>query len=224
MADMVKAALGLLFLGAVMACALFLPAGTLVWWQGWVFLAIFLGASLLITLYLAAKDPALLRRRLHAGPSSESALAQKIIWVLASIGFLGLLVVPALDVREGWSRLPAGLEIAGDALVALGFFVVFLTYRENSFTAATIRVESDQLVVATGPYSAVRHPMYAGALIMFVGMPLALGSWWGFLPSVALTGCLVWRLMEEEAFLCANLPGYAAYRGKVRARLVPGVF
>jgi len=105
--------------------------------------------------------------------------------------------------------------------VALGFLVGFFVFKENTFTSATIELAPDQKLVSTGPYALVRHPMYAGALVMLFGMPIALGSWWGLLVTVAMVPALIWRLFEEEKFLARNLPGYVAYQTKVRYRLIP---
>jgi protein-S-isoprenylcysteine O-methyltransferase Ste14 len=143
---------------------------------------------------------------------------------LASLGFLGLLVVPGLDHRFGWSHMPALVALAGDALVVLGWLGIFLVFKENSFTSATIELAPDQRVISTGPYAQVRHPMYAAALVMLLGMPIALASWWGVLIVVALLPALIWRLVDEEKFLARNLPGYAEYRRKVRYRLMPRVW
>ena len=207
-----------------MGLLLFLPAGTLQYWQAWLYLCVFFGVSVLITLYLMKNDPALLKRRLSAGPTAEKEKAQKIIMLFASIGFIGLLVVPALDYRFRWSSVPAYMVIAGNILTVVGFYITFLVYRENTFTSATIEVASDQRVVSTGPYAVVRHPMYAGGLLYLFGMPLALGSYWGLLVFVAVLPALIWRLLEEEKFLAKNLPGYVEYCAKVRWRLIPKVF
>jgi protein-S-isoprenylcysteine O-methyltransferase Ste14 len=149
---------------------------------------------------------------------------QKIIMLFASIGFIASLVVPALDHRFMWSSVPRFAVIAGDLLTAVGFYLIFLVYKENSFTSATIEIGEDQRVVSTGPYAFVRHPMYAGGLLLFIGSPVALGSYWGLLAFVAALPALVWRLLDEERFLAKNLPGYVEYCAKVRWRLIPGVF
>jgi protein-S-isoprenylcysteine O-methyltransferase Ste14 len=114
--------------------------------------------------------------------------------------------------------------VVGDVLTALGFFIVFRVFKENSFTAATIEVAPDQRVISTGPYAIVRHPMYSGALVMLVGTPLALGSWWGLLMSVLMIFAIAWRALDEEGFLLKNLPDYAEYCQRVRYRLVPFVW
>jgi protein-S-isoprenylcysteine O-methyltransferase Ste14 len=219
-----KAFRGLLILFLVMAALLFLTAGTIRYWQAWVYLAVFFGASFLITLYLAKNDPALLKRRLSAGPWAEKEQTQKIIMAFTSIGFLALIVTPALDFRFGWSAVPLPIVAAGNVLIAIGYAIIFLVYKENTFTSATIEVAKDQRVISTGPYALVRHPMYAGGLLYLLGMPLALGSWWGLVPFAATLPFLIWRLVDEEEFLARNLPGYAEYRNKVRFRLIPGVW
>ena len=184
----------------------------------------FFGASFLVTLYLAKYDPALLKRRLSGGPWAEKEQTQKIIMAFTSIGFLALIVTPALDFRFGWSAVPLPIVAAGNALVAIGYAIIFLVYKENTFTSATIEVAKDQRVISTGPYALVRHPMYAGGLLYLLGTPLALGSWWGLVPFAATLPFLIWRLVDEEEFLVRNLPGYAEYRNKVRFRLMPGVW
>jgi protein-S-isoprenylcysteine O-methyltransferase Ste14 len=202
----------------------FVPAGTLGYWQAWVYLSIFTGASILTTLYLIRHDPALLERRMKGGPMAERRPTQKLIMLGASVGFVGLLVVPALDVRFGWSAMSAGVVLLGDALLIAGFYFIWIVYRENTFTSATIEVAKDQKVVSTGPYAVVRHPMYAGGLLYLVAMPLALGSYWGLVVFAVVLLLVLWRLFDEERFLSRNLPGYTEYQQRVRHRLVPFVW
>jgi protein-S-isoprenylcysteine O-methyltransferase Ste14 len=217
----VRAFAGVFSLILVMAALLFVPAGTLDYWQAWTFLAVYAAASLAITLYLMKKDPELLRRRMRGGPFAEKEAAQKVIMSIASLGFIALIVVPALDRRFAWSHMPPSMALGGDALMALGWIAVLFVFRENSFSAATIEVAPDQRVISTGPYAVIRHPMYAGGLVMLAGMPIALGSWWGLLVLTAILPALIWRLIDEERFLSRNLPGYTAYREKVPYRLIP---
>jgi protein-S-isoprenylcysteine O-methyltransferase Ste14 len=207
-----------------MGLLLFLSAGTVHYWQGWVYLGVFFWPSLLITLYLMKNDPTLLTRRLSSGPTAEKETTQKIIMVIASAGFIALLVVPALDRRFAWSSMPLCMVIAGDVLTALCFYLTFLVYKENTFTSATIEIAEKQRVISTGPYAMVRHPMYAGGTLLFIGTPLALGSYLGLLSFLAVLPALMWRLLDEEKFLAKNLPGYVEYCVKVRWRLIPGVF
>ena len=219
-----KAFAGLVFLLVVMAALLFVPAGTSDYWQAWTFLAVYFASSLALTLYLMKEDPALLQRRMRGGPTAEKEPVQKIIMVIASLGFIGLLVVPALDHRFAWSQVPPVVALAGEVLVGTGWLAIFFVFRENSFTSATIELAPDQQVISTGPYALVRHPMYAGALVMLLGIPIALGSWWGILVVAAMLPALIWRLFEEEKFLARNLAGYVEYQNRVRYRLIPKVW
>jgi protein-S-isoprenylcysteine O-methyltransferase Ste14 len=203
---------------------LFVPAWTLSFWQAWVYLFLFTGAAALITVYLWVKDPQLLERRVKAGPGAEKESRQKVIQILASLAFAGLLILPSLDYRFSWSAVPFFGVVAGDLLVALGFYIIFKVFKENTFASATVEMAPQQRVISTGPYAIVRHPMYSGALVMLCGTPLALGSWWGLLPFVAITLIIRWRLLQEEKFLTKSLAGYSDYCHKVRHRLAPFVW
>jgi len=216
-----KAMGGLAILSLVMASLLFLPARTFAYWQAWVFLAVYFSASIAISLYLITSDPALLARRMSGGPFAEKEPAQRVIMSITSLAFVGLLVLPAIDHRLRWSELSPGAALAGDVLVLLGWLGIFFVFRENSFSSATIELASDQRVISTGPYAWMRHPMYAAALVMLLGIPIALGSSWGVLIVVAMLPVLIWRLLDEERFLVRNLPGYAEYQRRVRYRLLP---
>lgn len=219
-----RALVGLAILFLVMALLLFGTAGTLHYWQGWVFLACYFAASIAISFYLMKCDPALMARRMRGGPFAEKEPAQKLIMSLASLGFVALIVLPGLDHRLGWSQVPNAAAAAGNVLMLIGWLGIFFVFRENSFTSSTIEIAADQRVISTGPYAWIRHPMYAAALIMLLGIPIALGSWWGVLVVFAILPALVWRLLDEEQFLARNLPGYAEYQGGVRYRLLPGIW
>jgi len=219
-----QAWLSLVGLAVVMGLLLFIPAGTVHYWQAWVYLSIFMGASLLNTFYLMKKDTALLRRRMRGGPIAEKQRTQKLIMLCTSIAFIALLVVPALDHRFRWSAMPLYCVIVGDVLVAIGFYFIFLVYKENTFASSTIEIAEDQKVISTGPYAIVRHPLYASASLYLAGTPLALGSFWGLLALVAMMPFLIWRLYDEERFLAENLSGYTEYKKKVRYRLVPRIW
>jgi protein-S-isoprenylcysteine O-methyltransferase Ste14 len=220
----IKALAGLILLPLVLAALLFASAGTLDYWQAWTYLAVYFASSLAITLYLMKKDPKLLQRRMSGGPMAEKEPTQRIIMLFASLGFIGLLVVPAFDRRFAWSHMPPPVALAGDGLVLLGWLAIFFVFKENTFSSATIELAPDHKVISTGPYALMRHPMYAGALIMLLGIPIALGSWWGVLVLVATTPALLWRLLDEEKFLARNLPGYIAYQQRVPYRLIPRVW
>src|SRR5262245_1515705 len=209
---------------AVLAILIFLPAGTLHYWRGWALLITFTVASTALTVYMAIFDKKLLERRLRAGPRAETRTSQKIIIVLVMLGSLAFLVFPVLDHRFGWSPVPPYVSLVGDVLIVLGFLFIFFVVRENSYAASTIQVAEDQRVISTGPYALMRHPMYAGALLLIVGLPLALDSWYGLLGLFGFLPVLIWRLSDEERFLTRSLPDYAEYKSKVRGRLIPGLF
>jgi protein-S-isoprenylcysteine O-methyltransferase Ste14 len=203
------------------AVVIFLSAWSLRYWQGWLFWSVFSALVWWITLYFLKHDPHLIEGRMKAGPSAEQETTQKIIQALAAILAAALIIVPGLDHHFGWSSMPVAVVLSGDAIVALGFAIVFRVFKENSFAASTIKVETEQRVVSTGPYRLVRHPMYSGAALALIATPLALGSWWGALIALALIAVIIVRLLDEERYLAANLPGYGAYRSKVKYRLVP---
>lgn len=219
-----RAWLALALLAVAMALLLFVPAGTVRYWHAWVYLSVFFGAAVLTTLDLMRRDPALLERRMKGGPTAETRPAEKVIMLATSAGFIALLVVPGLDHRYNWSAAASSVIVAGDLLVAIGFYFIFLVYRENTFTSATIEVTADQRVISSGPYAIVRHPMYASALLYLIGTPLALGSYWGLVPVAVMLPFLIWRLFDEERLLSASLPGYTEYQQKVRHRLLPGIW
>ena len=217
----IKAFAGILQLFVILGLTIFLPAWTLDYWQAWIVVAVFFACTLAVTVYLMKNDPKLLERRLSAGVGAEQEKSQNIIQAFASVAFIALFVVSALDHRFGWSTVPPYLVALGDILIVLGFYLVFLVFKENSFASGTIEVGVEQCVIATGPYALVRHPMYVGALVMLVGVPLALGSLWGLVAIVPMTLVLIARLLDEEKFLTRNLAGYSDYQSKVRCRLVP---
>src|SRR5262245_60492622 len=202
-----------------LAALLFIPAWTLDYWQAWLFMAVFVCTSGAITVYLAIRDPKLLERRMNVGPRAEKEPAH-----LATLGFIVTIVFPVLDHRFGWSAVPASVSVLGDALIALAFLFIFFVFRQNSYGASTIQIAEGQTVISTGPYAFVRHPMYAGALVMLIGTPLALGSWWGLFAVLLILPVLIWRLLDEERFLRQNLSGYAEYQTKVKYRLLPFIW
>lgn len=219
-----KTIIGFANLILLLAIALFGPVWTLRFWQAWLYLSLFATASAAITIYLWKRDQALLSRRVAAGPIAEKTRTQQIIQLLASLGFLAILVLPSLDRRFSWSHVPPELVFAGNLLVVFGFYIIFRVFRVNTFTAATVEVTAHQVVISTGPYAFVRHPMYSGALVMLLGTPLALASWWGLIAFVLMVVVIVVRLLDEEKLLLANLSGYAEYMAKVKYRLVPFVW
>ena len=172
-----KSFLGLVFLDLCLALALFLSAGSLRFWQAWVFLAVWTVCVVLITAYLVRNDQALLASRVQAGPVAETQKTQQVLQAFASLFFIALFIVSGLDHRYGWSHVPPLLSLAAEVFIALGFYIVFRVFKENTYTSAVIEVSAEQKVISTGPYSLVRHPMYAGAILLLLFVPLALGSW-----------------------------------------------
>ncbi len=221
---LVKTVLGFLFLMLMLGLALFIPAGTLNYWQAWLYLFDWAVCVIFITLYLIKNDQALLAGRVKAGAAAETQKSQKIIQSVASLCFIALFVVPGLDQRFGWSQVPPVFSLIADVGVALGFYIVFLTFKENSYTRGTIEVSETQQVITSGPYRFVRHPMYAGALFMLLVTPVALGSWVALPFAVLMFVVIAIRLLDEEKFLAKNLAGYTEYCQKVRYHLLPNVW
>jgi protein-S-isoprenylcysteine O-methyltransferase Ste14 len=211
---------GIVFLGVL----LFLPAGTLNYWQAWVFIAVFVVTTTSPNMYLALRRPEVFRRRVAAGPTAEGRPAQKFASIGYFVACVCLGVVSALDYRFGWSSVPTAVVLLGIALVAIGLGIAMLVVLQNSYAASNVRVESNQTVVSTGMYRFVRHPMYFGALIMMTGTPLALGSYWGLVVLVPALLVLVVRILDEEKLLRQELTGYSEYTEKVHARLLPYVW
>ena len=162
--------------------------------------------------------------RVKAGPVAETERSQQIIQSLASLLSIGLFIIAGLDFRFGWSDVPSVLSLIADGGAALGFYVVFLVFRENSYTRATIEVSAGQRVITTGPYGVVRHPMYAGASILLIFTPIALGSWVAIPFAIMIILAIAARLLDEERFLSAKLSGYTEYRRKVHYRLIPFIW
>ena len=219
-----KGLVSLAGLALAMGALIFVPAGTLDYWQAWLFLGCYFGASVVVSLWLMRNDPALLERRMRGGPLAEGERNQKIIMTITSIGFVALLVVPGLDRRFGWSHMPGVIAVVGDVLLLAGWWGILQVFRAYTYAAATIQVAAGQTVISTGPYGVVRHPMYAAALLMLLGIPVALGSWWGVLVFAAIIPALAWRLLDEERVLVRGLDGYPAYKRKVRWRMIPHIW
>lgn len=204
--------------------ALFWPAGTFDYWQAWLFLGIYVTLSVIYTVYIGLTNPAALRRRMNAGPQHESRPVQKVVIAGVVLAFAALLVVSAFDHRFGWSTVPTPVVLLGNALVVVGLSIAMVVVAQNSYAAANITVEADQAVISSGLYGLVRHPMYFGSLIMLVGIPLALGSYWALLVDIAYPILFAARIFDEEKALTEDLTGYREYTEKVRSRLVPGVW
>lgn len=212
--------IGVIALGAV----LFLPAGTFNYWQAWVFAATLALTTIVPTIYIARTNPAALRRRVRSGPGAEARTLQKFVIIGWMSSVFAMMAFSAYDHRVGWSHVPARVCVLGDVVAAVGLGLTMLVVIQNGYAAATVTVETGQPVVTTGVYSVVRHPMYVGGLVMMIGIPPALGSYWGLafiLPGVA---SLVFRILDEETLLAQELAGYREYTRRVRYRLMPGVW
>lgn len=208
----------------VLLALIFVPAGTFRYWQGWAYVAVFVLCSGTYTVSLAKHDPGLLKRRTEAGIRHEKEFTQKVVMAFLFAACIVLVVVPPLDVRFGWSLMSWQVSIIGDALVALSFYIFYLVSKVNTYAAANVRVEEGQKVVSDGMYGYVRHPMYFGALFLFIGTPLALGSLWTLAFVPVFLPLLIARILNEEQVLERGLPDYGEYRHRVRHRLIPWVW
>ena len=200
------------------AALLFIPAGSFRYWQGWVFMAILFVPMPVTSVYFLKRDPQLVERRLR---TQEKTSEQKAIVRWAQSVVFASLLLPGLDYRFGWSRVPLWLTILSQLFVFAGYVITLWVMKENSFASRTVQVEEGHKVISTGPYRLVRHPMYFGAVLMLLFTPLALGSWRaepGFLLVIPL---IVLRLLHEEKMLCHDLPGYSDYCLRTRSRLLP---
>lgn len=215
-------ALGRLISGAgIVGLVIFLTAGTVRYWQAWVYLSILFGLVTAVMIYLYVKDPDLLERRMR---TKERERPQQRLRMLFTPILLAIWIVPGFDIRWGWSSVPAAVVIAADIMFLLSYFLFFLVLRSNSYAARTIEVEREQGVITTGPYAVVRHPMYSAVLMIYLASPPALGSYWALLAALPLPFVLALRIRNEEEVLVRDLPGYEAYRQKTKYRLVPYVW
>jgi protein-S-isoprenylcysteine O-methyltransferase Ste14 len=205
----------------VSALMLFLAAGTFNYWQLWVLLVVSALSTAIPSCYLLRTNPVALQRRMRAGPTAETRMVQKVITAGGYLSLAAMFVVSVLDHRFGWSPVPTAICLVGAVLVAVGMVMQMLVVIQNSHAAATVRVESGQKLVSTGLYGLVRHPMYAGLVIMMFGIPLALGSYWGLVFVIPGLIALAVRIRDEEKLLHEELDGYRDYTQKVRYRLVP---
>ena len=216
----------LVYLVLFFSLPLFLAAGTLAWPAGWVYLALFFSFVFAITSWLFRHNPALLKERMTMSRPDQKAW-DKVFLALAYVSFVAWLVLMALDaVRFHWSQMPVWLSVAGAIVLVYSFYLFFATFRENSYLSPLVRIQEDrgQTVVSTGPYHYVRHPMYAAALLFFLGTTLLLGSWYGLLLALLLVFLIAGRAVLEERTLQKELQGYDAYMTQVKYRLIPHVW
>jgi protein-S-isoprenylcysteine O-methyltransferase Ste14 len=209
---------------AVLAVLLFTSAGTLRFWQAWIYLGLNAVAMAGTNAYLVMKDPALLERRLAMNEKGETSRVQRVVMGLGRAVLAGMLVVAGLDRRFGWSAVPTAAVAVACVVFAAGSLLLFLVMRENTYASSVVETHATQTVVSTGPYRLARHPMYAGAVLMALGTPLALGSVWAELLAAPACLLIVVRLLDEERFLAEQLRGYREYMAQTRSRLIPGVW
>lgn len=206
---------------AIVSAMLFVPAGTLDFWNGWLFLAALFIPMIFVLFYLLIKDPALLEKRLNM---REREKVQKAYVILSLVLFVATYVIPGLDFRFGWSQLPLWLVIVSTLLMLAGYLLFFIVMRQNSYASRVIEIQQGQRVIDTGLYSVVRHPMYSAATLLYVSSTLVLGSFYALIPALLIPVMLAIRLLNEENVLKKDLPGYEEYMSKVKFRLVPYIW
>lgn len=203
-----------LFLGLL----ILLPAGTFNYWQVYVYFAVLIVPMIFVLVYFLRKDPKFLERRTNV---KEKEKQQSLISILSAFVFLGGFIIPGLDHRFGWSNVPIYFVLSADIIIFLGYLIIFLVFKQNSYASNIIEVNKNQHVISTGLYGIVRHPMYVGVIIMFLPTPIALGSYWGLIPFAILPVALALRILNEEKVLSENLEGYKEYCQKTKYRLIP---
>ncbi|MCX6774301.1 MAG: isoprenylcysteine carboxylmethyltransferase family protein [Candidatus Micrarchaeota archaeon] len=201
--------------------ALFLPAGTIYYWQAWAFMAVLFIPFFFVASYFLKKDPKFLERRIRF---KEKEAKEKSMIKIAQVLFLMGFLTPGLDFRYGWSQVPVWLAVAADAVIFLSYMFIFLVFRENSYASRIVEVEKGQKVISTGPYSIVRHPMYLGVTLMYLSVPIALGSYLALVFFMPVVLVIFLRILDEERLLLKDLKGYREYCKKVKYRLVPGIW
>jgi protein-S-isoprenylcysteine O-methyltransferase Ste14 len=205
----------------VLFAMLFLPAGTFAYWEAWMYLASIFIPMLFVLTYLYKNDPGLLERRMRV---KEKETAQKRIVALACLCFFCTFLLPGFDKRFEWSHVPVLVVVVADIFVLLGYGLIFLVFRENSYASRIIEVEQGQKVISTGLYAIIRHPMYLGVSLMYIFSPMALGSYWALIPALGIILLMVVRIRDEERVLVNELKGYPEYMQKTEYRLIPGIW
>lgn len=214
---LIKYIMGFLMVGLL----LFLPAGTFDYWNAWLFVALLFIPMFFLGVALVVKSPELLEKRLH---SKEKETEQSVVVLLSLIMFLGGFVACALDFRFGWSKIPTVVVIAASIILLISYGLYAEVMRENAFLSRTVEIQEEQKVVDTGLYGIVRHPMYFSTTLLFLSIPLVLGSWIGFIIFLIYPMILVKRIRNEEKILEEGLKGYREYKEKVRYRMIPFVW
>lgn len=204
-----------------MAGLLFFSAGSLKFWNGWLFLGLLFVPMLALGIFLFVKSPELLEKRLDL---KEKEKNQKTVVGLSGLLFLASFLIAGFDFRFGWSRIPLWVLILFSILLLISYALYAEVMRENAFLSRTIKVQENQKIVDSGLYSIVRHPMYAVTILLFLAIPIVLGSWWSLLCMAAYPFLMIVRILNEEKILADELEGYKAYMKKVKWRLIPFVW
>jgi protein-S-isoprenylcysteine O-methyltransferase Ste14 len=220
----VKILSGVLVFNIVLGLLIFLPAWTILYWQGWIYLCMVSSSLLFMTGYFLKHDPALMERRINIGPKAEKKTSQKISQSVFSLLLILEILLSVIDHRHQLSHVPMLFMIIAYFMILVGMYIFYRVFNENSFASATIEVDKDQPVISTGPYSIVRHPMYAGAFFVFMFTPLALDSLYGMIPAAFILIILIFRTLDEENFLNKDLSGYPDYCKEVKFRLIPYIW
>lgn len=200
---------------------LFLPAGSLNYWQAWLFIITLFTPVVFVAAYFLKHDTKLLERRMQF---KEKEVKQKLIIKIAGLLFFIGFLIPGFDYRYGWSSVPAFLVVLSDIIIFLAYVLVFFVFKENSYASRTVGVEKGQKVVTTGLYSLVRHPMYVGIILIYIFIPIALGSYWASIFFLPVIGVIIFRTLDEERVLLKDLKGYKEYCKKVKYRIIPGIW
>ena len=206
---------------AILATVFFVTAGTLDYWQAWLYMAVLFTPLTLALIYFYRNDPEFLERRIR---SSEPRARQRTVIGASAIILVLAYVLPGLDQRFGWSHVPVLVVLAADVVSLLSYLGLLLVLRENRYAARTVEVQAGQRVITSGPYRIVRHPMYLAASVMYLAGPLALASYWAVLPALLLPLVLAMRLLDEERLLAEELPGYREYQAQTKYRIIPGIW
>ena len=212
-----KFSCGLLMVGLL----IFLPAGTLSYTYGWLLIGLLFGPMLIAGFVMLAKSPDFLKKRLDA---KEKQGTQKGVVAFSGLMFIAGFVVAGLDFRFGWSRMPTWVVITASVLFLAAYGLYAEVMRENAYLSRTVKVVEGQTVVDTGLYGIVRHPMYMATILLFLMIPLVLGSWYGLIAFAFYPAIIIVRLKDEENLLTRELPGYAAYKQKVKYRIIPFIW
>ena len=216
-----KVAVRFTLVPVILAAFLLIPAGTFNFWQVYAYFAVVLVPFLFVILYFLKNDPRFLEKRMK---TKEKEKPQKIIQIVFTLFFIITYIIPGLDKRFGWSDVPTIVCIITDIVILLGYIMIFIVFKQNSFASRVVEVEQNQKLISTGLYAIVRHPMYVGILIMYIPTPVALGSFWGLIPVLTIPVALVLRIINEEKVLKKELPGYVEYCQKTKYRLLPFIW